>query len=249
MQNASLPECEEWTLHNREVSHARNKDRHPSESQKWSTAFSSWGASRYEDENPVENERLVAQNRLWCGESLQKLPRMPSSGRILSTWTNAARRTTIRTMARCSHRCLRSISFWRKPTCSSGIYYSHFFEVVVMRTTTSQKMIEALTPIFTRYGYPFSLKSDNAPQFVSEEFEAFLTDHGINWTSKIPTPLAPSKWGSRAPEPNIVEVTQNSWSRRKKVERRIEQIPVSIQNNPPQQYRSNPSISNVWKRT
>ena len=32
-------------------------------------------------------------------------------------------------------------------------YYSRFFEVVVMRSTTSQKMIEALMPIFTRYGY------------------------------------------------------------------------------------------------
>ena len=40
-------------------------------------------------------------------------------------------------------------------------------------------MIEALTPIFTRYGYPFSLKSDNAPQFVSEELENFLATHGI----------------------------------------------------------------------
>ena len=65
-------------------------------------------------------------------------------------------------------------------------YYSRFFEVVVMRTTTSQKMIEALTPIFTRYGYPFSLKSDNAPQFVSEEFEAFLTDHGIEHRKSPP---------------------------------------------------------------
>ena len=27
-------------------------------------------------------------------------------------------------------------------------YYSHFFEVVIMQSTTSLKMIEALTPIF-----------------------------------------------------------------------------------------------------
>ena len=37
-------------------------------------------------------------------------------------------------------------------------YYSLFFEVVIMHSTTSRKMIEALTPIFTRYGYPFNLK-------------------------------------------------------------------------------------------
>ena len=42
-------------------------------------------------------------------------------------------------------------------------YCSRFFEVVVMRSTTSLKMINALRPIFVRFGYPFSLKSDNAP--------------------------------------------------------------------------------------
>ena len=65
-------------------------------------------------------------------------------------------------------------------------YYSRFFEVVVMHSTTSQKMIEALTPIFTRYGYPFSLKSDNASQFVSVEFETFLTGHGIQHRKSPP---------------------------------------------------------------
>ena len=35
-------------------------------------------------------------------------------------------------------------------------YYSLFFEVAIMQSTTSQKMIEVLTPIFVRYGYPFT---------------------------------------------------------------------------------------------
>ena len=65
-------------------------------------------------------------------------------------------------------------------------YYSRFFEVVVMHSTSSQKTIEALTPIFTRYGYPFSLKSDNASQFVSVEFETFLTGHGIQHRKSPP---------------------------------------------------------------
>ena len=34
MENTSLPEREERALHNREVSHAWNKDRYPSEPQK-----------------------------------------------------------------------------------------------------------------------------------------------------------------------------------------------------------------------
>ena len=48
-----------------------------------------------------------------------------------------------------------------------------------MRSATSQNMIEAQMPIFTQYGYPFSLTSDIAPQFVSEEFENFLAKRGI----------------------------------------------------------------------
>ena len=65
-------------------------------------------------------------------------------------------------------------------------YYRRFFEVVIMHSTTYRKMIEALTPIFTRYGYPFSLKSDNAPQFVSEEFANFLATHGIQHRKSPP---------------------------------------------------------------
>ena len=65
-------------------------------------------------------------------------------------------------------------------------YYSRFFQVVIVHSTTSRKMIEALTPIFTRYGYPFSLKCDNAPQFVSEEFENFLATHGIEHRKSPP---------------------------------------------------------------
>ena len=53
-------------------------------------------------------------------------------------------------------------------------------------STTSQKMIEALTPIFVRYGYPFTLKSENAAQFVSEEFEEFLSKNGIEHRTSPP---------------------------------------------------------------
>ena len=41
-------------------------------------------------------------------------------------------------------------------------YYSRFFEVVIMQSTTTEKIIRALIPIFARYGY--SLKSDNGSQ-------------------------------------------------------------------------------------
>ena len=65
-------------------------------------------------------------------------------------------------------------------------YYSRFFEVVVMKSTKSHDVIRALNPIFARYGYPFSLKSDNGPHFVSEEFEAYIRENGIQHVTSPP---------------------------------------------------------------
>ena len=58
-------------------------------------------------------------------------------------------------------------------------YYSRFYEVVVMRSTTTQKVMVALSQIFARFGFPHSLKSDNGPQFVSEDFQKYLLENGI----------------------------------------------------------------------
>ena len=58
-------------------------------------------------------------------------------------------------------------------------YYSRFLEVAFFKSTTSAKIIEAIAPMFVRFGVPFSLRTDNGPQFVSEEFESFLQAHGV----------------------------------------------------------------------
>ena len=58
-------------------------------------------------------------------------------------------------------------------------YFSRFVEVAILKSTTSTKIIEAISPMFARFGVPFSLRTDNGPQFVSEEFESFLQAHGV----------------------------------------------------------------------
>ena len=45
-------------------------------------------------------------------------------------------------------------------------YYSRFFEVV-MKSTTTHRIIAALMDIFARFGFPYMLKTDNGAQFVS----------------------------------------------------------------------------------
>ena len=55
-----------------------------------------------------------------------------------------------------------------------------------MKPTTSAKIIETITPMSPRFGVPFSLKTDNGPQFVSEEFESFLLAREVEHRRKTP---------------------------------------------------------------
>ena len=50
--------------------------------------------------------------------------------------------------------------------------------------------------MFARFGVPFSLRTENGPQFVPEEFESFLQADGVEHCSM--TPLWPQANGKVA---------------------------------------------------
>ena len=58
-------------------------------------------------------------------------------------------------------------------------YYNRFYEVAVMQSTTTARVIDCLEEIFSRHGNPISLKSDNEPQFISKEFADFCCENAI----------------------------------------------------------------------
>ena len=72
-------------------------------------------------------------------------------------------------------------------------YFSRYYEIEIMRSTTSEKIIESLERIFMIHGLPLSVTSDNGPQFISSEFERYLEGCGIEHR-KI-TPLWPQANG------------------------------------------------------
>ena len=72
-------------------------------------------------------------------------------------------------------------------------YFSRFFEVAVTKSVTSGKMISCLEAMFATHGLPLSIKTDNGPQFVSEEFEVYLRDNNIE--HRTSTPLWPQANG------------------------------------------------------
>ncbi|XP_030850652.1 uncharacterized protein K02A2.6-like [Strongylocentrotus purpuratus] len=57
--------------------------------------------------------------------------------------------------------------------------HSKWPEVIPMRSTTAANTIRVLRCLFSRYGLPHEVVSDNGPQFVAEEFAVFLKKNGI----------------------------------------------------------------------
>ena len=57
--------------------------------------------------------------------------------------------------------------------------HSKWPEVVPMKKTTADATITELRRLFSSYGLPEQVVSDNGPQFVSEEFKAFLKSNGV----------------------------------------------------------------------
>ena len=57
--------------------------------------------------------------------------------------------------------------------------HSKWAEVIEMSSITAAKTILELRKLFSAYGLPEQLVSDNGPQFVAEEFATYLKLNGI----------------------------------------------------------------------
>ena len=72
-------------------------------------------------------------------------------------------------------------------------YYSRYYEIEILRSTTSDKIIEAMSKFFATHGLPLTIRTDNAANFTSEKFTSFLRSNGI--THHRNTPLWPQANG------------------------------------------------------
>ena len=72
-------------------------------------------------------------------------------------------------------------------------YRSRYPAIAILKSITSQTVIKALTKIFSNFGYPDQITSDNGKQFTSTEFKNYLKLHGIKL--RVVTPYWPSANG------------------------------------------------------
>lgn len=76
--------------------------------------------------------------------------------------------------------------------------HSKWMDVALMRSTTAEKTISVLSWMFARNGFPREIVSDNGPQFIAEEFRAFLYQNGIKQTLTAPYHPASNGLAERA---------------------------------------------------
>ena len=65
-------------------------------------------------------------------------------------------------------------------------YYSEYFEVQDMNSTTSTRVITVFKSWFLRHGIPMTLISDNGPPFNSEDFKAFSAEWDFRHVTSSP---------------------------------------------------------------
>jgi hypothetical protein len=65
-------------------------------------------------------------------------------------------------------------------------YYSRYFEVDNLASTTTSQVVTKLKGHFARHGIPAILTSDNGPQFSSSEFRLFTKNWGIEHQTSSP---------------------------------------------------------------
>lgn len=58
--------------------------------------------------------------------------------------------------------------------------YSKWLEFFPMKNAITKKTIQKLRDVFTGFGLPRTIVSDNGPQFISQVFQTFLQANGIH---------------------------------------------------------------------
>lgn len=65
-------------------------------------------------------------------------------------------------------------------------YFSRYPEVIKLNSTTSSQVIAVLKTIFARHGIPETVRSDNGPQYSSQEFARFASSYGFSHVTSSP---------------------------------------------------------------
>ena len=73
-------------------------------------------------------------------------------------------------------------------------YFSRYPEVTQLGSTTSTSVIGALKAVFAQHGIPEVVRSDNGPQYSSQEFVRFASLYEFSHITALDSHRATDKW-------------------------------------------------------
>ena len=76
--------------------------------------------------------------------------------------------------------------------------HSRWIEAYPTESATSSVVIELLQALFSQFGIPKVLVTDNGPCFVSEEYEIFMAKNGVKYITSAPYHPATNGLAERA---------------------------------------------------
>ena len=110
-------------------------------------------------------------------------------------------------------------------------YYSRYFEVDVVKSTSAEAVIPMIEAQFRRHGVPTSLRTDNGPPFNSEGFVKFLHDGGAQQLRT--TPLWPTANGEvERQNRSLMKVIRAAYAERKTWKREVQRFLMAYRSTP-----------------
>ena len=123
-------------------------------------------------------------------------------------------------------------------------YYSSFWEIDRLQSSTSTNIIGKLKEHFACHGIPTTLHTDNRPQFMSQEFRAFTGQWQFNHETS--SPLFPRANGKVE---NAVKIAKQLMEKAHKANSDAYIGLLAIRNTPTQGMQSSPAQKLVNRRT
>ena len=81
-------------------------------------------------------------------------------------------------------------------------YFSRYPKVVKLTSLTSQSVMTTLKSLFSRFGVPQEVMSDNGLHYGSQEFADFATFYAFLHTTSSPYLLTTEQWACQVSSPN-----------------------------------------------
>jgi hypothetical protein len=164
------------------------------------------------DQHPgITRMKLLARSYVWWPGLEKDIEEQVTTCIICQSTRNAAPNVPLQQWPMSTRRWQRiHIDYAQDPESRNQLLivvdtFSKWLEVFIMKSTTSTKTIECLRTLFSSYGLPEELVSDNATCFSSYEFKEFLQKNGVRF--KLIPPYHPQSNG--AAERSVQEVKKS----------------------------------------